>query len=69
MAEARTNKKLKSVEGSELYVSTRADIFLIEDEAEWLLGNRDTGTGLEAWLACPVGQGFGCPGALSAEGK
>lgn len=51
MAAARTNKKLKSVDVSELCVSTRGDIFLIEDEAEWLLGSRDTGRGLgHGWL-------------------
>lgn len=52
MAEARTNKKLKSVEWSELYVSARGVILLIEGETKWLLGNGFRTGVLETGLAC-----------------
>lgn len=66
MAEARTNKKLKSVKWSELYVSARGVIFLIEDETEWLLGNGFRTGGLETGLACTVRQVVDRPRELSA---
>lgn len=69
MAEARTNKKFKSVERSELYVSARGGIFLIVDGAEWLLGSKGTGgmASMYRWAGCWLSRSIQCRRRVGAE--
>ena len=68
MEEARTNKKLVCRMVQALHICQKEG-FLIEDGAEWLLGNGYRTEWLEVQLSCTVGQVAECPKALKAGGE